>query len=112
MAISLCVLIPAKNEEVVIARTLRSILFADVAAKDIYLIDDGSSDATGDIARSFGVNVLRNEKNKGKALSVARATEHFGLIKRYGVIAMMDADTLVHPDYYLYVRRGFEDPKV
>jgi glycosyltransferase involved in cell wall biosynthesis len=66
----LCVLLPAKDEAVGIARTLRSILRAGVLPADVYVIDDGSRDGTGEIARSFDVNVVRNEKNIGKAHSL------------------------------------------
>ncbi len=68
----LCVLLPAKDEAVGIAKTLKSILKAGVLPSDVYVIDDGSSDGTGDIARSFDVNVVRNPKNIGKAHSLAR----------------------------------------
>ena len=65
-------LLPAKDEAVGIAKTLKSILQAGVLPADIYVIDDGSSDGTGDIAGSFNVNVARNPKNIGKAHSLAR----------------------------------------
>ena len=68
----LCVMLPAKDEAVGIGKTLRSILRAGLLPADIYVIDDGSSDGTGEIARSFNVNVARNEKNIGKAHSLAR----------------------------------------
>ena len=62
----LCVMLPAKDEAVGIGRTVGSILRAGLLPADVYVIDDGSSDGTGNIARSFGVNVARNEKNIGK----------------------------------------------
>jgi len=55
-------MLPAKDEAVGIGRTLRSILQAGLLPADVYVIDDGSSDGTGSIARGFGVNVARNEK--------------------------------------------------
>jgi len=104
---NLCVLIPAKDEELVIGTTIESILSAGMAAKDVYLVDDGSSDNTGLIARSLGVDVLRNAVNVGKALSVQAATKHFDLVNRYKYIAMMDADTLVNRDYFVAVLNRF-----
>ena len=65
-------MLPAKDEAVGIGRTLRSILQAGLLPADVYVIDDGSSDGTGEIARGFGVNVARNEKNIGKAHSLGR----------------------------------------
>jgi cellulose synthase/poly-beta-1,6-N-acetylglucosamine synthase-like glycosyltransferase len=105
---ALCVLIPAKDESLVIVNTIKSILAAGVLPENIYLVDDGSKDDTGALASSFGVNVLRNPVNVGKALSVLAAKKHFSLIQRYKYIAMMDADTLVEKDYFTFVIAAFE----
>ena len=107
----LCVIVSAMNEAKVIARTVKSILNARMLPSDVYVIDDGSKDGTGEIAASFGVNVLRNEKNTGKANAIARACSHFDLIKRYDIITLMDADTMVNEDYYREVRKGFYGQK-
>src|SRR5271157_1232823 len=58
-----CVVIPAKDEHLGIGKTVRSVLAAGALSKNIYVVDDGSRDNTSDIARSSGVNVMRNEKN-------------------------------------------------
>ncbi len=108
----LCVLLPAKDEAVGIARTLKSILRAGVLPADIYVIDDGSSDGTGEIARSFDVNVVRNPKNIGKARSLARLASVSELVRRYDHICLMDADTTVSPDYFQAVRTSFRQPDV
>jgi biofilm PGA synthesis N-glycosyltransferase PgaC len=103
----MCVLIPAKDEHLGIGKTLRSILGAGMAPSDVYLVDDGSKDGTGDIGRSFGVNVLRNETNIGKASAIAQATSYFNLLDDYEVIALMDADTEVCSAYYDAVKESF-----
>src|ERR1700746_1414925 len=108
----LCVLIPGKDERLGMPKTLRSVLSAGVNPPDVYVVDDGSQDETSGIASGFGVNVLRNEKNVGKAGAIARGTEHFQLLTRYDVIALMDADTAVCPGYYDAVRQGFETPDI
>ena len=108
----LCALIPAKDERLGIGRTLSSILAAGLDPADVYVVDDGSSDGSGDISHSFGVNVLCNEKNIGKASSIARGTEHFGLLEHYDIIALMDADTEVCKEYYTAVKESFNDPSV
>jgi poly-beta-1,6-N-acetyl-D-glucosamine synthase len=105
---SLCVIIPAKNEGTVIARTVGSVLAAGIESKDVYVIDDGSEDKTGDIARSFSVNVMRNEINKGKAASIASVMQEFDLGNRYDIITLMDADTVVNIEYYREVKNGFD----
>ena len=108
MASELCVLIPARNEALVIGRTLESIL-TSVPADHVYVVDDGSSDRTAEIAASFGVNVLRNVVNLGKAGSVRKANILFELTRRYRFISMMDADTLTSPHYFANVLRTFRD---
>jgi poly-beta-1,6-N-acetyl-D-glucosamine synthase len=108
----LCVLLPAKDEAVGIAKTLKSILQAGIMPADVYVIDDGSSDGTGEIARAFDVNVVRNEKNIGKAHSLARLAMVSQLVRRYDYICLMDADTQVSPDYFQAVRKSFAWPDV
>src|SRR6202050_656930 len=77
--VRMCVLIPAKDERLGIGETVSSVLAAGVPPKDVYVMDDGSSDGTGDIALSHSANVLRNEKHIGKARSIRRAARHWTL---------------------------------
>jgi poly-beta-1,6-N-acetyl-D-glucosamine synthase len=105
-------MLPAKDEAVGIGRTLRSILQAGLLPADVYVIDDGSSDGTGNIARSFGVNVARNEKNIGKAHSLARLASASELVRRYDYVCLMDADTQVSEDYFQSVKKSFGEPDV
>ena len=108
----LCVLLPAKDECLGIGKTLRSILRAGVSPSDVYVVDDGSSDGTGEIARALGVNVLRNPKNIGKAHSIRRGAQEFQLTERYGYVCLMDADTEVCESYFAVVHKTFADPSV
>lgn len=109
---SLCVIIPAKNEGTVIARTVGSVLAAGIEPKDVFVIDDGSSDKTGEVARSFDVNVMRNEVNQGKANSIARIMREFCLGTKYDIITLMDADTVVNVEYYREVKKGFDSDDI
>jgi poly-beta-1,6-N-acetyl-D-glucosamine synthase len=108
----LCVLLPAKDEAVGMGKTVKSILKAGVLPSDVYVIDDCSSDGTGEIARSFGVNVARNSKNIGKAHSLTRLASVFDLVRRYDYICLMDADTQVSENYFQAVRSTFAQPGV
>lgn len=57
------VLIPALNAE----RTLpRVVVDARRQLEPVVVIDDGSSDATGEVARAVGATVLRHDVNRGK----------------------------------------------
>src|SRR3954466_10962756 len=48
------IIIPARNEARAIERTLRAFLAQDYANFEIVLVDDRSTDGTGDIARFLG----------------------------------------------------------
>lgn len=63
MSERIAVIIPALNAE----RTLRQVV-ADARAQlePVLVIDDGSRDATGDVARAAGATVLRHDVNRGK----------------------------------------------
>ena len=108
----LCVLVPAKDERLGIAKTLRSILNAGVLPLDIFVVDDGSSDGTGEIACTFGVNVQRNPKNIGKAYALARAASTSELVRRYDYICLMDADTEICREYFQAVKKALNDPSI
>ncbi len=108
----MCCIVPARNEATVIEATLRSLMGAGLSPKCIYLVDDFSSDKTGDIGRALGVNVLRNEPNLGKAGAIKRAVEYFKLDERYEFIALMDADTRVDHRYFTEMTAVFSDQEV
>lgn len=109
----IAILIPAYNEEPVIAGTVRSLLQADAEKKDIYVVDDRSTDRTAEIARSVGVNVYTVPKNGGKAAAQRAALKHFDLLNRYDWVIFMDGDTQVHPFFInAMFARANEDPSV
>src|ERR1700742_2294169 len=58
-------LIPAFNESESIGATIRSLQAQTYRLFEIIVIDDGSTDGTGDIARALGVTVLRPPSNTG-----------------------------------------------
>lgn len=94
----LAMIVPAHNEENVIASTLESLLGL-VDAADIYVVDDGSTDDTVMIAEAKVSNVLALNPNVGKATAVNTVIRHFDLANRYEYILPMDADTTVTRDF-------------
>jgi glycosyltransferase involved in cell wall biosynthesis len=87
LAASTSVVVPALNEEASIGTLIRDL--ASVAAwREILVVDDGSTDATGDRAASEGAAVIRHPYTKGNGAAVKsgirRASGEFVLI--------MDAD--------------------
>src|SRR5512145_2992548 len=59
------VIVPAFNEAGSIADTIASLKAQSLRPADIVVVDDCSTDGTGDIARSLGVRVIRPERNTG-----------------------------------------------
>jgi cellulose synthase/poly-beta-1,6-N-acetylglucosamine synthase-like glycosyltransferase len=109
MRVNLCALIPAFNEETLIEKTLESIIEAGMDKKDIYVIDDCSSDNTKTIAESLGVYVFSNSENLGKADSVKGALNSLNLLDRYSHICFLDADTIVDSHYFQVIRKKLSD---
>lgn len=106
------VMIAAYNEEVGIADTLRSILTQDVLQLQVIVVDDGSTDRTAQIARSFAeqdkrVTVLQ-QPNGGKARALNTAIDHL----RYPVAVSVDADSALAPGTLAALARHFHDPRV
>ena len=63
MTEKIAVIIPALNAE----RTLpRVVVESRAQLEPVLVIDDGSSDATGDVARAAGATVIRHPLNRGK----------------------------------------------
>ncbi|NOX44617.1 MAG: glycosyltransferase family 2 protein [Caldiserica bacterium] len=63
------VIIPAFNEAERIGAVIEPLL--DVPEVDeVIVVDDGSSDGTAEVARRYGVKVIRLPENKGKALAL------------------------------------------
>lgn len=105
------VLIPAHNEEPVIAATIQSALRL-VQPQNVHVVADGCDDATAQIARANGVNVLEISPGRGKAGGIEAAVEHFDIPTRFAVLLILDADTELD-DHYL--ERGlplFDRPEV
>ena len=92
------VLIPAYNEELVIAVSVEAVLQADYPDLELLVLDDGSTDGTSPAARAAAAGdprcrVIRDEINRGKA---GRLNE--GLrAARHELVAVTDADTHIHP---------------
>lgn len=97
--IGISVLIPAYNEKENIRATIESVLRSTHARREIIVIDDGSTDRTGDIVQqvirdhlSEPIRLIQVE-NGGKA----RALNHGLQEAKYDVCAVLDADAVLDP---------------
>ncbi len=93
-------IVPAYNEERCIGRTLDALCGAreSGALQGIVVVDDGSKDRTGAIARGYGVDVLENTHfgvpwNHGKLYSFVHGLRE-SLPRAPGVVLASDADLL------------------
>lgn len=108
-AVAVC--IPARNEELGIARTIKS-LINQVGPKNIYVASDGSTDKTAKVAKKFKVNVAELSPNRGKAGALAYLINDYQLFEKYLFILFVDADTHIDKSYLKVALPYFADPQV
>lgn len=86
------VVIPALNEQDAIPATvaaLRAVMDrAGLAPWEVIVVDDGSSDRTGELAAAAGVRVIRHPHNQGYGRSLKNGIS----AARYDTIVITDAD--------------------
>lgn len=88
------VIIPAYNAENSLSQTLESVMAQTFQDFEIIVVDDGSSDRTAEIAKSFGPSVYCLRKKNG---GVAKA-RNAGIEQAAGrYLAFLDADDLWAP---------------
>lgn len=80
------VIIPAKNEVERIGATVAAAL-ALPGVDLVVVVDDGSLDQTGRVARAAGARVVRHSRNRGKAAAMESGSE---------AVRLLDADTPRH----------------
>lgn len=98
------VLIPAHNEEACIGDTVLSLLSQTRTAESVIVIDDGSTDSTGDISRHLGAEVLRTPGTGSKGAAI-----NYGLASiKTDVVVIVDADTRLHPEALDHLMREME----
>ena len=104
--VEVSVIIPALNEAGTLPRTLEALRAADPGLQ-VIVVDGGSTDGTGDLARTFpDVTVLASRKGRGCQMN-AGAAEASG-----GILWFLHADTRVTPDGIREMRDRMRDPSV
>ena len=106
------VLIPAYNEEDVIVYTVNSVLESDYPKLEVIVVDDGSSDGTGDLLDAqFGRNPavrIIHQPNSGKSAALS----HGQAEASSSILVTIDADTAVEPDAISKLVRHFVNPRL
>jgi GT2 family glycosyltransferase len=102
------VVIPAHQAEADIGACLEALFRAGFRQEEITVVDDGSRDATGDLARQHGVRVLRNDHPLGAAGARNRGAAE----ARAEIIVFVDSDVLVHADARSRILAAMADPGI
>ena len=84
---SLSIIIPAKNEAASIGDVVSGALEAWPDA-EVIVVDDGSTDGTGDVARAAGATVVKHPESLGNGAAVKAGAR----VAAGEVVAFMDAD--------------------
>ena len=105
------VIIPAFNESLVLRNCVASVLRSDYPDFEVILVDDGSTDETLNIMKSFEgdprVTVI-GQKNRGKAAAL-----NTGMQSSDGeVLFFVDADGIFKPDTIRRMLAGFTSERV
>lgn len=105
------VIIPARNEEKILASLLESLNHQDIESIEILVVDDQSQDATAEIAKNLGHRIIRSstppEGWVGKPWACwqgARAASH-------DVLLFLDADVVLTPGAVSRLLATFMDGK-
>jgi glycosyltransferase involved in cell wall biosynthesis len=104
--------IPAWNEAERLPRLLASVAVARAAygggpdAVEVIVADNGSTDATAELAAAAGARVVPVTKR-----CIAAARNGGAAVARGALLAFVDADSVLHPRVLLAVRDAMADPR-
>ena len=106
-------IIPAHNEEAVLAASLENKLALDYPREcmEVLVVSDGSTDRTDEVVRGFadrGVELIRQEPRQGKTAALNRAAAR----ARGEILVFSDANSLYDPGALSALVRNFADPEV
>ncbi len=103
-----CVVIPVLNEEEHIAQVVTDVRRFGF---EVVVVDDGSKDSSGELARAHGAHVLRHPTRLGKGASL-RDGFQYAVSKDFDAIIAMDGDGQHSPeDLSIFVKKFEEDPQ-
>ncbi|HEB61343.1 MAG TPA: glycosyltransferase family 2 protein [Phycisphaeraceae bacterium] len=97
--------IPVFNAAAVLGEVLAAAGSQTRPAERVIVIDDGSTDGSGEIARQAGAEVITHRENLG----LAAARNSALTASDADILAGIDADVALSPDYLATVERAFTD---
>ncbi|HKI79304.1 MAG TPA: glycosyltransferase family 2 protein [Ignavibacteriaceae bacterium] len=112
------IIVPAYNEESVIAESVKSLLNLDYSNYEIIIVNDGSTDKTNEVAESLvgyheGRNneikvSLINKPNGGKAQALNAGIKQ----SKAEIVLCMDGDSQLSPESIKVAVRHFTNPEI
>lgn len=106
------VIVPALNEAETIGEVVRSLREQTWPNLEIILIDDGSTDGTGEkmqaLAQRYHLRVHRMNRRQGKSAAINAGLE----LARGEFVVLMDSDSTLERSTVWQMVRHFEDPQV
>lgn len=97
--------IPCYNVEDTLPEVLEAVARLDPPPKSVLCIDDGSTDDTAEIIRSYeDIRLIEHERNRGLGATLNSALSH----TRTPLFAKIDADIVVPPDWLEVIGREKE----
>lgn len=104
VSLSFQIVIPAHQASDTLGRSLKALIDGGVHPTQIIVVDDGSTDQSGQIARDAGAHVIRNDQ----ALRPAKARNRGVAECTADVVIFVDADVVPHPDATTLLLAAFE----
>ncbi len=95
--------VPCLNGERHIQQTLESVLSQTHPISQIVVVDDGSTDQTSEIVKSFAIEVVRHPKTMGITKTRNTALEH----SRGEFVACVDSDVILENDWLEKIMGNF-----
>jgi glycosyltransferase involved in cell wall biosynthesis len=113
---------PAQNEEAFITKTLDSVINQTALPERWVIVDDGSTDRTGEVVESYAkdhpwIELVRRPQRDDRNFAGKVHAVNAGLKRverlQLDVMGNLDADVSFGPDYMEFLMRKFsEDPKL
>lgn len=119
------IIVPVYNEEINLTATLESLVKQNYEKIEIVLVDDGSTDSSLDICRSYGKNDKRiriySQKNKGvssaRNYGIRKSKGEYivfvdsdDILKKEAILDLMQIQKLEDSDIIMYESETFSEP--
>jgi len=108
---SICVVVPAHNEEKTIETTIRTLMDQTYPNKEIVIINDGSTDGTEAVVAPYATSgkvTLINRPKGGKAAAINTGIA----ATRAEIVVVVDADSALQRDALMRIAAHFQDDQV